>query len=341
MNHPGVNPIYNGALSYLTTAALTAGVKLDIFTTIGDGLKTADALATATGASARGMRILCDYLTVVGLLEKRGTEYHLALASKRYLDRTSPMAVGESLDFLAASEMIALALDDPVSYVRNGGSTGLSHIASDNPVWVRFARAMVPYARVTAKRVAAYLEELPKGICKVLDLAAGHGLYGIEAARVLPQAVVTAVDWAEVLAAAKERAKAAGISDRYHAIEGNAFEIDWGDNFDIVLLPNLLHHFGYQECVSLLRKISTSLSPSGRVLIIEFVPNEDRVSPPQQAMFAFWMLATTPNGDAYTLSDLRKIASEAGFVRVTSRRLAPTPETLVILEAQEWTSPLV
>jgi 2-polyprenyl-3-methyl-5-hydroxy-6-metoxy-1,4-benzoquinol methylase len=333
MIHSSENPVYSGGLAYLTTAALTAGVKLDIFTTIGDGAKTPDALAKATNASARGMRILCDYLTAIGLLEKEGSEYRLAPASKRNLDNTSPMAVGETLDFLAAPEMIALALDDPVSYIRNGGSTGLAHIASDNPIWVRFAHAMVPYARVTAKRVAAYVEELPKGICKVLDVAAGHGLYGIEAARVLPQAIVTAVDWADVLATANVRAKAAGIYDRYRPVEGSAFEVAWGDNFDLVLLPNLLHHFGHQECVGLLRKIRASLSPSGRVLIIEFVPNEDRVSPPLQAMFAFLMLATTPNGDAYTLNDLRKIASEAGFDRVTSRRLAPTPETLVILEA--------
>jgi 2-polyprenyl-3-methyl-5-hydroxy-6-metoxy-1,4-benzoquinol methylase len=332
MIHLSANPVFDGGLAYLTTAALTAGVQLDIFTTIGDGVKTPEALAQATGTSARGMRILCDYLTVIRLLEKQGTEYRLAPASKRYLDNTSPIAVSESLDFLAAPEMMALALEDPASYVRNGGSTGLANIACDNPIWVRFAHAMVPYARVTAKRVAAYVEELPTGIEKVLDVAAGHGLYGIEAARVLPQAKVTAVDWAEVLATAKARAKAAGIHNRYRAAEGSAFDVDWGDDFDLVLLPNILHHFGRQECVGLLRKVRASLSPSGRALIVEFVPNEDRVSPPVQAMFAFLMLATTPNGDAYTLSDLREIASEAGFGRVTSRPLAPTPETLVILE---------
>jgi 2-polyprenyl-3-methyl-5-hydroxy-6-metoxy-1,4-benzoquinol methylase len=333
MTRSGENPVYSGGLAYLTTATLTAGVKLDIFTTIGNGAKTPDALAKATGSSTRGMRILCDYLTVIGLLEKLDTEYRLTPASKWYLDNTSPMAVGESLDFLAAPEMMALALDDPLSYVRNGGSTGLAHIASDNPIWVRFAHAKVPYATVTAKRVAAYIEQLPKGICKVLDVAAGHGLYGIEAARVLPHAMVTAVDWAEVLATAKARAKAAGIYDRYYAAEGSAFEVAWGDDFDLVLLPNLLHHFGREECVWLLRKIRASLLPSGRVLIIEFVPNGDRVSPPLQAMFAFLMLATTPNGDAHTLTDLHEIASEAGFARIASRRLTPTPETLVILEA--------
>src|SRR5262245_14894829 len=95
------NPVYNAALAYLTTAALTAGVKLRIFTIIGGGVKTSDALATATGASARGLRILCDYLAVIGFLSKQGTGYRLTPASKRYLDNASSMAVGASLDFLA------------------------------------------------------------------------------------------------------------------------------------------------------------------------------------------------------------------------------------------------
>jgi hypothetical protein len=55
--------------------------------------------------------------------------------------------------------------------------------------------------------------------------------------------------------------------------------------------------------------------PNGQALVIEFVPNEDRISPPLQAMFAFWMLASTPGGDAYTLSDLQAMASDAGFAR--------------------------
>ena len=108
--------------------------------------------------------------------------------------------------------------------------------------------------------------------------------------------------------------------------------MDWGSRFDLILVPNFLHHFSHDECVMLLRKIRNSLSSEGRAFIIEFVPNEDRVSPPFQASFAFWMLASTPSGDAYTLSDLGSMAYDAGFARITARALPPTPQTLVILQ---------
>lgn len=166
----------------------------------------------------------------------------------------------------------------------------------------------------------------------MLDVAAGHGLYGIELAKILPRALVTAVDWADVLALAHENAKNCGVSDRFRMVAGNAFEVDWGRNFDLVLMANFLHHLGRDECITILRKVRSSLSAKGQACVIDFVPNEDRVSPPMQATFAFWMLATTPRGDAYTLGDLNDIAKDAGFSTARSQLLRPTPQMLVVLE---------
>jgi len=326
------NPVFETALAYQRTAALTAAIRLDIFSLIGAGSTTVDTLAVKTDASPRGVRILCDYLTVIGLLQKQDFNYNLTPAAGRFLDRSSPLVLGNCIDFLAAPEMLALVLDDPVSYVRRGGSDGLTVLAPDHPIWVRFARGMAPFAAPGAKRVATYVAALPESPRTVLDVAAGHGLYGIEVAKAVPTAVVTAVDWAEILAIAQENAKAAGVDDRFCTVVGSAFDVEWGGGFDLVLLPNILHYFDRDKCVALLRKVKSSISPAGRILAVEFVPNPDRVSPPLQATFAFFTLATCPGGDAYTLDDLDGIARAAGFRRATARPLSPTAQTLVSFE---------
>jgi len=96
------------------------------------------------------------------------------------------------------------------------------------------------------------------------------------------------------------------------------------------LLPNFLHHFDYPTNVTLLKKVLLTLSPAGRVAIIEFVPNEDRVSPPDGALFAMRMLGTTPSGDAYTLQEINSMLREAGFGGSQTHSLAPAPQQLII-----------
>lgn len=191
---------------------------------------------------------------------------------------------------------------------------------------------MIPFAAANAKRVAAHVATLPDPPYTVLDIAAGHGLYGIEVAKAVPDALITAVDWAPVLTVASANAEAAGIADRFRMLPGSAMDVEWGADFDLILLPNFLHHFDFATCTSLLRKVKASLAPNGQTLGVEFVPNEDRISPPIPAKFAFWMLATTPGGDAYTTSDLDQMARTAGFQGVKTRLLAPAPESLIIFE---------
>jgi hypothetical protein len=139
-----------------------------------------------------------------------------------------------------------------------------------------------------------------------------------------------AVDWAQVLEVAKGNARKAGVGDRYHALPGSAFDVEYGGPYDIALLTNFLHHFDHPTCVGILKKIHASLKPGGRVAALEFVPNEDRVSPPIPAGFGLTMLLTTRAGEAYPLSELTAIYHEAGFVDVTGQPVPNGPHTVVL-----------
>lgn len=329
MNKISNNAVYDISLSYQKTAALNAAIKLDIFTNIGKRCLSAEQIADVTGGSLRGVRILCDFLCVIGLLKKNTNLYNLSVDAKRFLDRSSPHCLADVIDYLAAPEIVSLIMNDPTSYVIRGGASGLTNLSPDNPVWVRFAQAMVPSASVTAKRTVAYIASKSMHPRKVLDIAAGHGLFGIEVANTISDASVMAIDWANVLEVAKKNAALAGLADRYKTTSDNAFEVDWGDNHDLILLPNILHHFDQNGCVRLLCKAKESLSIDGSVFVIDIMPNPDRVSPPEQAAFAYHMLATNSDGDAYTCAEYETMAGAAGLTLVDSMHLLPTPQTLL------------
>jgi 2-polyprenyl-3-methyl-5-hydroxy-6-metoxy-1,4-benzoquinol methylase len=167
------------------------------------------------------------------------------------------------------------------------------------------------------------------GPMRVLDIAAGHGLFGIEIARQNPQAHIVALDWARVLEVAGENARKAGVADRYQQLPGSAFEVDFGGPYDAVLLTNFLHHFDAPTCVSLLRKVHAALDPGGISATLEFVPNEDRVTPPMAAGFSLTMLISTAAGDAYTFRELEAMHREAGFQRIEAHPVPNSPHTVV------------
>lgn len=319
-------------LGFQKTAALKAAVDLDLFSAIGDGRATPDMLATQVGAAERGLRILCDFLTVNGHLVKKGGAYRLTSSSAAFLDRKSPAYLGSVVEFLASRVVIGRYLDDPVSFVRNGGSLGLSSIAPEDESWVTFAKAMVPFMAPVAQGVATAVAAFPRPPRRILDIAAGHGLFGITIATRVPDAMLVAVDWANVLSVARENAANAGVAERFDTIAGSAFDVDWGRHYDLVLLPNFLHHFDSPTNEKLLRRAREALAPGGRVIIVEMVPNDDRVSPPFPAAFAYMMLGGTPSGDAYTLREFEAMGRAAGFKRVTSQPLPPSPQTMIVLE---------
>lgn len=335
MDHTSTSPtperIWQLITGYQMTAAIKAAIELDIFTLIGEGKSTASALAEATAASERGLRILCDTMSVLGLLAKTGEEYSLADDSAVFLNEHSPAYMGRVIDFILGPT-ITRGFSDLTEAVRKGGTTvsGDGSVDPESPMWATFARSMTSFMMPSAQKMAGDLGYGNDTPIKVLDIAAGHGMFGITIAEQFPNAQIYAVDWKIVLPVARENAEKFGVSDRYHTIEGSAFDVDLGGGYDVVLVTNFLHHFDIPTCEAFLRRIHSVTKDNGQVLTLEFVPNDDRVSPPGEALFPIVMLATTPAGDAYTFAELRSMFENAGFARNEHRPMPGMPQHWIV-----------
>jgi len=330
-DHPTPAIVFETLNAYQRTAALRAAIELDLFRAIGDAPATATELARRSAASERGIRILCDFLVISGILAKEDGVYSHTPASAAFLDPRSSSCVASVVNFLSQPELVASA-QGMAGIVRDGRTSlsGAGTVEPDHPIWVEFARSMSPMmAPMTGPLGRIVLDGL-HGPIRVLDIAAGHGLFGIEIAKQNHDAQVVAVDWANVLKVALENAHEAGIADRYDLLAGSAFEVDFGGPYDVVLLTNFLHHFDAPTCEGLLKKVRAAMKPGGRVAALEFVPNEDRVTPPMAAAFSLTMLLTTAAGDAYTFSELASMFGNAGFTGITSHPVPRAPHTVVM-----------
>ncbi len=335
-NRPSPERIFALMNAFQHTQALKTGIELDVFTAIGEGANTASLLVAKTGASERGLRILCDFLTIMGLLAKENGRYALTDESALFLDNRSPASLNAVTGFLA-SPWHKRNVEDLTEAVRKDGTTGTqgNNSKPQDEVWVAFARSMASLTIPAANFIAELLGAAQGNPWKVLDIAAGHGNYGITIARKNHHAQIVAVDWPSVLAVAKENAEAAGVASRYTTRPGSAFETDLGSGYDFVLLTNIFHHFDMPTCETLMRRVNAALKPGGNAVTLEFVPNEDRVTPPAAAAFSLNMLVGTDAGDAYTFSEYQKMFSNTGFAKTTLHPAAGLLEHVLLSEKPE------
>ncbi len=301
-------PIFDCFYAYQKTAAIQAAVDIGLFSAIATGHSTVPAIAKACAASPKGVRVLCDYWSVHGLLLKSADSYRLTPVTATFLDRASPAYVGGALGFLNGP--IAPFFGRLTQAVRHGGCETAGSVEPEYDGWVSFAEAMGAVMLPNAQALATILGSVSG---HVLDVAAGHGLFGITLAQKNPGVRVTALDWPKVLDVARRNATSMGVRDRLTTIAGDAFTVDLQGPYDVILLTNLLHHFSPDHCTTLLKRLRAALRPGGRLVTLEFVPDDDRISPPMSATFPLVMLATTASGDAYTFPELERMLRAAGF----------------------------
>ena len=306
---------------------MQAAVDIGLFSAIAAGSSTAPAIAKACNASPKGVRVLCDYWVVEGMLQKSGDTYRLTLEAAKFLDRASPAYLGGVLGFINGP--IKPFFERLTQAVRKGGCESAGSVETEYEGWVPFAEDMGAMMFPAAQAIAKIVSPVSG---RVLDVAAGHGLFGVLLAQANPGVRVTALDWPKVVEIAKKNASRMGVGDRYTTIPGDAFKADLQGPYDLILLTNLLHHFSTEKCTALLKRLRAALRPGGRLVTLEFIPNEDRVSPPMSATFPLVMLATTEFGDAYTFAELERMLRSAGFTKNKLHQPEDSPQQIVVSE---------
>src|SRR5262249_30092370 len=149
------------------------------------------------------------------------------------------------------------------------------------------------------------------GPVRVLDVAAGSGVWSIALAEQSPQVQVTVVDWSEVVLVCKKVANRHGVGDRYRYLAGDLLQTDFGTGYQIATLGHILHSEGERRSRALLSKVADALAPGGTIAIAEMVPNDERTGPLPALFFALNMLVHTEEGDAFTFRELRDWLHEA------------------------------
>jgi precorrin-6B methylase 2 len=164
---------------------------------------------------------------------------------------------------------------------------------------------------------------------RVLDLAAGSGVWGIAISQQSDKVRVTAVDWPEVLPVTRQTVEKFGLTSYFTFIEGDLLQVDFGAGHTLATLGHILHSEGAERSRQLLVKTFAALASGGTIAIAEFLVNAERTGPVNGLFFAVNMLVNTDNGDTFSFEEISAWLTEAGFINPRTLE-APGPSPLIL-----------
>lgn len=305
---------------YWATCALHSAVKLDIFTLMADNPATAADISRLSGSDQRGMTILLNALSAMGLLNKSDDTYCLTPFSSEYLSKSSDKYLGHIIMHHHHLMFSWSRLDEAV---KSGEPVRMNSSRTDDETTREsFLMGMFNLASLAAPLVVPTIDL--SGRRSLLDLGGGPGTYAIHFCLHNPELKAVIYDLPTTQRFAEETIQRFSLSDRISFSAGDIIADDIGNGYDVVWISQLLHSEGPDGAAIMLKKAVQSLQPGGLVIVQEFILDDNHAAPPFPALFSLNMLLGTQEGQSYTQGELNGMMAQAG-VRNISRHPLELP----------------
>jgi SAM-dependent methyltransferase len=316
--------------AYAPPLIIGAAVSNKLFDSLTSGAKNVEQISKETGASQRGLRAIMNALVGLDLLKKdRDEKYSLTPESEAFLLSNKP---GTLAGFFA---MVSTHLLPDWLHLNEAVKTGAPPIALNQEAagpefFSVLVENIIPMSYPAAVTLGQSLGLAGKREpVRVLDIAAGSGIWGIALAQESPRVRVTAQDWPAMIPTTKRITQKFGVADRFSYVEGDVLEADFGSDYDIATLGHILHTEGEERSRKLLKKTFKALKSGGTIAIGEWLVNDQRTEPLPSLIFAVNMFIHSERGDTFSFNEIKSWLKEAGFKNVRTLE-APGPSPLVL-----------
>jgi ubiquinone/menaquinone biosynthesis C-methylase UbiE len=312
--------LMNRVRGFQESRAILTGVELNVFEGIGEGA-TAAQVAGRIGANPRSTAMLLNALVACEVLAKTGEVYSNTETSRTLIGpgRTAQMHIvhlWNTWSTLTEAVRTGTCVPEPEGARR------------DVPWTEAFIAAMHNLALGQAGAVvqATGLD----GVRSVLDVGGGSGAYSIAFAKANPALSAEILDLEPVTAIAQRHIEAVGLTGRIRTRVGDLRSDPLGSSeYELVYVSAINHMLDETENSDLIRRCFQACTPGGRLVIREFVLNNDRTAPKHAALFALNMLVGTRAGNSYSEDEYRNWLAQAGFKNVRHVHLPGTSDLII------------
>ena len=282
--------------------------ELGIFTVLGDGEKCSEEVASEIAADPRAVDRLLNTVCVTGAVIKNNGKFKNSDTAAQFLVKGKP-------DYQAGM-MHAVHLWDSWSRlteaVRNGRLIEQSPVDKRESEWFEpFIAAMHNRAVKEAPILVGEIDL--SNVEKLLDVGGGSGAYSMAFVSASDKIIATIFDLPNVVELTHKYIREEGLEDRINTVPGDYNSDDLGKGYDMAFLSAIIHSNSPEQNIALFKKVSSALNQDGRIVVSDFIMDDDRTSPAFGAYFSLNMLVNTAGGDTYTESEIKDWMTQAGL----------------------------
>jgi cyclopropane fatty-acyl-phospholipid synthase-like methyltransferase len=200
--------------------------------------------------------------------------------------------------------------------VKTGISAHPEEINERGEEWLfPFINAMHDRAKKQAPQQLANIDL--SEIKSILDIGGGSGAYSMEFVTKKPEVETTVFDLPNVVPITKKFLDKEGFSDQIKTCAGDYTTDELPKGFDLVFLSAIIHSNSLEINRDLIKKCFNSLNKNGKIVIQDWIMNDDRTQPVSGAIFAINMLVGTEAGDCFTEQEVIEMLNTSGFKNVS------------------------
>ena len=308
-------PLLHAQIFPIVGKAVLEAADKGIFEAVHKGKQTVDEIAAECRLNPKALQELMGLLMVLGYFKHRNGRYLLTRVSRRWLLKDNDESVFGMMLF--NNRVVWPWLEQLGNYLQTGeGIQYHDHLTTEQ--WAYYQQAMLA-ATGTETKEFGRKAPIPKNATRMLDIGGAHGQHSVALCRKLPNLQAIILDLPPAIKQAAPLLARAGMGDRIRHQAGDALTDDFGENqYDIVLMSSLAHHFSDGQNREVARKVARSLKPGGVYIINEFIrPDVDGKTKGADSnlvgssMDLFFGLTSTAGN--YSVSEIQQWQKDAGL----------------------------
>jgi SAM-dependent methyltransferase len=305
------NTIREFAASFQKSRILLTGFELDLFTNVDEYGTTNYQIAANLNLDEHACERLLNALVSLGFLKKQNHLFFNTAESFAFLSKKS----SDYLGGLMHSNHLWNTWSNLTQVIKTGISAHPAGINERGEEWVfPFISAMHDRAKKQAPQQLANIDL--SEIKSTLDIGGGSGAYSMEFVSKNPAIEATVFDLPIVIPITKKFIEKEGFSDKIKTHSGDYTTDDLPKKFDLAFLSAIIHSNSLETNQDLIKKCYDSLNKNGKIVIQDWIMNDDRTQPVSGAVFAINMLVGTESGDCYTEQEVTEMLNVAGFKNI-------------------------